>query len=121
MKHDGHYRFSLQFKNDTPDSMMVGDFLCGIGYKKSRFIVEIVAQYLKAHPELSDRTVRHEIAISEPPAGKLYQQLRDEMKAYIDEKLSEISAAQSGSNVLIEEMSEGLEDMLAGLDAFDEI
>lgn len=121
MKHDSNYRFSLQFKNDTTDNIMVGDFLCKIGYKKSRFIIEVIAEYLKTHPELLQDSTPCEIQINAPPAGRLYQELRDEMKAYIDEKLSNISAPNSDGEAIKEEIDEDLSDMLLGIDAFSDI
>ena len=50
MKSGGAYRFNLSWPLDTEERILAGEYLGKLGNKKSRFIVQLVCDYLNTHP-----------------------------------------------------------------------
>ncbi len=53
MKQGNKYRYTIQFGMETREQLMVGEFLERMGNRKGQIIVEVMAAYLDAHPELT--------------------------------------------------------------------
>jgi len=51
MRTEKGFRFTLQFPDTTACQRQIGEFLEQLGYKKSRFIVMALSEYLAEHPE----------------------------------------------------------------------
>ena len=51
MRTEKGYRFSLQFPGNTKEQRQIGEYLEQLRSKKSRFVIEALREYLKAHPE----------------------------------------------------------------------
>lgn len=120
MKGKKHYRFSLQFQNDTSEKRMVGDFLDGLKSKKSRFIVSVIGAYLKEHPKLLKQTGPHEILWQSVVDEDSMQKLKKEMQEYINQAISRLPRA-SQTGVEPEAAKEDLNAMLQDMDVFREI
>ena len=52
MKKGDNYRYTLQFPAQTEDQLQVGELLERLGSKKSRFIVIVLAEYIRDHPDI---------------------------------------------------------------------
>ena len=120
MKREKHYRFSLQFQDDTSEKQMVGDFLNSLKSKKSRFIVSVVGAYLKEHPELLGKDGPHEILWQSALDEATLQKLQTEMKAYIDQAISQLPRAFD-TDIEPETAKEDLKAMLQDMDIFGDI
>ena len=51
MKTGDAYRFTLSWQKDTEERSIAGEFLEKLGNKKSKFIVQLICDYIAAHPE----------------------------------------------------------------------
>lgn len=52
MRRDNGYRFTLQFPANTIEQQQAGEFLERAGSKKSRVVVQALAEYLRSNPAL---------------------------------------------------------------------
>jgi len=64
MKKDNSYRFSLSWPIETEDQVIVGKFLETLGNKKSKFIVQLIADYIHDHPEIMDADSALQLAMN---------------------------------------------------------
>ena len=120
MKSEHGYRFTLGFRNDNELNIKVGEFLERLKQKKSRFIIEVVGEYLEAHPELLDESESHEIQFKKRVPPEELDRLREEMRVYIDEKLTNLPL----SDVILKDSSQEeiqIDDMLQDLDIFGDM
>ena len=65
MKHDGVYRFSLQFPAKSNEQICVGELLEKLGNRKSRVIVAALQEYITRHPELLSSTEPLQIVVTQ--------------------------------------------------------
>jgi len=116
LKTENTFRFSLQFPDKTPEQIRVGELLERLGYKKSRFIVMAVDEYIQKHPELMEPNSPIHIQISRTGLT------RDEIRVILEEMLNErkVSADrfETTQQGLSETSADSMEDMLSGLDEF---
>ena len=102
MKSGDAYRFSLSWPMATEEQILAGEFLSKLGNKKSRFIIQLVCEYLRLHPEALDpgETIRFVVnstslgdrmvemiktLIQTELAGKIVQQVPDDPGAMVQE------------------------------------
>lgn len=52
MRTDRGYRYSLLINKNTDEGIRVGEFLEGIGHKKSTVLVQAMVEFLNRNPEL---------------------------------------------------------------------
>ena len=52
MKSSENYRFTLSWPMNTEEQILAGEFLNKLGNKKSRFIVQLIHDYITANPEV---------------------------------------------------------------------
>jgi len=64
MKSGDTYRFSLSWPMDTEERILAGEFLDKLGNKKSRFIIQLVCDYLKSHPDAMDTKAAIQFIVS---------------------------------------------------------
>ena len=51
MKSGEPYKFTLSWQKDTEEQILAGEFLSKLGNKKSKFIVQLICDYITDHPE----------------------------------------------------------------------
>ena len=51
MKPGDAYKFTLSWQKDTEEQILAGEFLGKLGNKKSKFIVQLICDYITAYPE----------------------------------------------------------------------
>ena len=84
MRTENGYRFTLQFPGKTENQRHIGEYLEGLGSKKSRFIITAICEYLAKHPE--------ELTIDSKTQVGIIGFSRDEIKDIIREILAERGA-----------------------------
>ena len=90
MQTEKGYRFTLQFPNLTEQQITVGELLERSGSKKSRLVVEAVAEYIQRHPETMmtpEGIINIEVKSAPPVIPK--KEIEDICKAMIEKILSE--------------------------------
>ena len=120
MKSEHGYRFTLGFGADSEDKIQVGEFLERLKQKKSRFIVEVVSEYLETHPELLDKSGPHEIQFRKRVSEEEINRLREEMRTYIDERLTNLTVSDAIQKDDFQDSIQ-IDDMLQDLDIFGDI
>ena len=126
MKSNNYYRFSLGWGIDTEEQILVGELLNKLGNKKSRFIIQLVADYIQNNPDVIDKdsTIKFvvnsnskqlediikELIKAEIAGGRLPAPHKPEIKQNNDN--NEINIASDTDN-------SGIADMLANLDIWD--
>ena len=123
MKNDKLYRFSLSWPIETEDQVLVGEFLETLGNKKSRFIVQLVAEYIHDHPEMMNADSAIQLALnsnSKALKDVIHDIIRAEIasgRLTIPKRTSDVSedvgTVESGSS------NGGLAAMLSNLDVFN--
>lgn len=119
MKKDGMYRFSLGFSSDSEEKVRVGEFLEKLGNRKSSVVVPILNEFLLAHPEYLNPTIKLEVIT----AAKVHrEQLEEMISNMLDEKIANMRLATPEPIVTEEEtadiLNESVEIMLSNLDMF---
>lgn len=122
MKTDNKYRFSLQWGAETDEKIQAGDFLEGIGNRKSEFVVLAVTEYLAAHPEALAPGHKLQIVVN-PSLTR--DQIRDMIVSLINERTAGMArlpeeavsagAASAGTEAVI---STYVDTMLNNMDIF---
>jgi hypothetical protein len=121
LKSDNGYRFNLSFKGETSEQRVVGDFLNKLKSKKSRFIVNLIADYLQAHPELLQEKESHEITIRTTLDYDILEKMKKDMRSYLDEAVTEAISQlpiQASNELPNKNHTEDLNDMLQDMDIF---
>ena len=117
MKTSKGYRFSLRWGAQTVEKVQAGEFLEGLGHKKSDFVVLAVAEYLEAHPEA--RAASKHMIVMKPNYTK--QHIQEIVQSYLERKLSEhivISQNADEHRVIPLVTEDDVEEMLKNLDLF---
>ena len=70
MKSGDAYKFTLSWKMDTEEQILAGEFLKKLGHKKSKFIVQLICDYLTAHPEAINPKETLKFIINSTPIGE---------------------------------------------------
>ena len=121
MKSDNGYRFNLSFKAETSEQRAVGDFLNKLKSKKSRFIVNLIADYLQDHPEFLQEKESHEITIRTTLDYDILEKMKKDMRSYLDEAVAEAISqlpTQESTEAFNKDHVEDMNDMLQDIDIF---
>jgi hypothetical protein len=120
MKSGDAYRFSLSWPVSTEEQILAGEFLNKLGNKKSRFIVQLVCDYLSVHPEAMNAKETIKFIISNTSSEKL---LTDMIKSIIQEELAGKTIMPSPDSGVGEETAPtedtGIDAMLFNLEAWN--
>jgi len=81
MKSGDTYRFSLLWPMETEEQVLSGEFLEKLGNKKSRFIIQLVCEYLQAHPEAMNPRETIQLIFNSPAGGYLADMVRSIIQA----------------------------------------
>ena len=105
MQTEKGYRFTLQFPNRTESQIMVGELLERSGSKKSRLVVEAVAEYIGRHPETlttAEGVLNIEVTPAPPVIPK--KEIEDICKAAVAKMLADrnVSLAPENSTVVVD-------------------
>lgn len=121
MKSGDTYRFSLSWPMDTEERILAGEFLSKLGNKKSRFIIQLICDYIEAHPEAVNPKETIKFIINSTSVG---DKLADMIKSMIQSELAgkaiiQQASADSGQEDGIPDIDTGIDDMLENLDIWD--
>lgn len=118
MKKDGKYRYSLQFDAVAEEQIQVGELLEKLGNRKSAFIVSVLNEYIKAHPEILEDNAKIKVQV-EPSIRRA--ELEKMVLSIIEKKLPGMQPNRSPE--VFEELpviaDSDIDEMLQNLDLFD--
>ena len=121
MKSGDTYRFSLSWPMDTEERILAGEYLSKLGNKKSRFIVQLVCDYLNAHPEALDPKETIRFIINSTPVGdKLTDMIRSVIQSEFADKLVSQTPPDAGVEETAPDIDESIDDMLGNLDFWNQ-
>lgn len=113
MKKDNVYRFTLQFPGKTEEQIQAGDFLERLGSKKSKFLVSIICDYLRANPDAGGPQAKIRL--------ETFHVSRNELRSVLEELLAErgieIENVSNPDNHQINTKTEYIDDMLEYIDS----
>lgn len=117
MKNDKSFRFSLQFNNETEENRRVGEFLEGLGNRKSVVVVAALNEYLQNHP-VENGCVKVEIssALSKETIAKMIEDIVSSKLANV--VLANPSTSDREESDISEEITADVTAMLDNLDLF---
>ena len=113
MRTEKGFRYTLQFPAENEVQLQVGGFLEHLGSKKSRFIVQVLAEYLEAHPELLEPGSK--VQLSAAPISK------DALRQLIQEVIAErglLPQASESVPKIVNSCEDSLSSMLENLTIF---
>jgi len=120
MKSGDAYRFSLSWPMDTEERILAGEFLEKLKNKKSQFIVQLVCDYINAHPEALDPKETISFIVSSTSVGdKLTDMIRSIIQTELAGKIALQHPAGSGLEEKAPDMDESIDDMLGNLDIWN--
>ena len=123
MKSGGTYRFSLSWPMDTQERILAGEFLNKLGNKKSRFLVQLVCEYLNANPRVMDSKESIKLIVESTPVGDaLVDMIRNIVQSEMANKTLITDGQQlttSNSDHPLAEDDTDIENMLDNLDFFN--
>ena len=111
MVSEGKYRFNLQWPSRTAEQQLAGDYLESLGNRKGAFVIMVVVEYLKAHPELT--AGRTELVVK-------YSYTREELLRMIREAVAQFGPGlvPGGGMSVSVAPEEDVDEMLGFLDLF---
>lgn len=84
MKSGDTYRFSLSWPMETEEQILAGEFIEKLGNRKSKFIIQLVCEYLNAHPEVMNPKETIQFIINSTSLG---ERLTDMVRSIIKSEL----------------------------------
>lgn len=118
MKTPDKYRFTLQWGAETTEKKQAGDFLEGLGNRKSELVVLAVTEYISAHPETLSSSQRLNIIVK---PSYTREQVEAMVKAMIEEKLAGLQPVAQKNGVADSEagaIQPDIDEMLKNIDLF---
>lgn len=117
MKSGDAYKFTLSWPMDTEERILAGEFLRKLGNKKSRLIVELICDYIKAHPEAVDPKETIKVILNSPSVGET---LNDMIRSIIQSEFAGKFISRQQDETVQEKIpaqaDESISDMLENLD-----
>ena len=94
------FRFCLQWGSDTSEKILAGELLNRLGNKKSEFVVNAVAEFVKNHPESVSPDSRLHISVhpvqSEEQLQSMVKQLAKAAVEELMDGMAIVPAADAG-------------------------
>ena len=121
MKSGNTYRFTLSWPMETEEQVIAGEFLSKLGYKKSKFIIQLICDYITAHPEAMNPKETLKFIVNSTSLGVT---LTEMIKSMIQSEFAGKMFVQPQiENPATEEVApavdESIEDMLGNLDMWN--
>jgi len=122
MKSGDTYRFSLSWPTETEEQILAGEFLSKLGNKKSRFLIQLICDYIEAHPEAINPKETIKFIVSSTSVG---EKLTEMIKSMIQSELSgkNIIRQESDASDTAEKKDDisaaDIDDMLENLDIWN--
>ena len=125
MKSSKSYRFSLSWGIETEEQILAGELLDKLGNKKSRFIVQLISEYIQNNPDVLDKDKTIKFVVDSNS-----KQLKDIIKDLIQAEIADgkiksphrpkIGTEDDNEANSIETLdTTGIADMFANLDAWN--
>jgi hypothetical protein len=106
MKSSDTYKFTLSWQKDTEEQILAGEFLGKLGNKKSKFIVQLICDYIAAHPEAVSPNETLRFIVNSTLAGdKLTEMIRSMIQSELAGKELPSKAVQQSPGVSDEEQA----------------
>ena len=121
MKSGDTYRFCLSWPMDTEERILAGEFLSKLGNKKSRFIIQLICDYIEAHPEAVNpkETIRF-IVNSTSVGDKLADMIKSMIQSELAGKIAvQPPSADAGPEQKASCITADIDDMLENLDIWN--
>lgn len=121
MKSNGNYRFTLSWPMETEEQIMAGEFLEKLGNRKSKVIIQLICDYLIAHPEVMDskETIKF-IVNSTPLSDKLTETIKSIIQSeLVGKMLMRSSLDNSDTEQTAPIIDKSIDDMFVNLDIWN--
>jgi len=119
MKSGDAYKFTLSWPMDTEEQILAGEYLGKLGNKKSKFIIQLICDYISATPEAinSEETLKF-ILNSTPIKETMTEMIKSIIKTELAGKMV---LQQSSDNSNIEQLNVDIDidDMFENLEIWN--
>ena len=120
MKSGDTYRFSLSWSMDTEERILAGEFLTKLENKKSRFIIQLICDYIEAHPEaLNPKETIKFIVNSTSIGDKLTEMIKSMIQSELAGKTITHHSGVPGLEQKPPDIEADIDDMLDNLDIWN--
>jgi len=112
------FRFSLQWGSESVEKVQAGEFLEGLGNRKSEFVVLAVTEYLAVHPDVMSVSQKPQIVVK---PSFTQEQVKAIVLAVIEEKMSGMTSVIQDAGGAVGEPAvteTDIDEMLKNLDMF---
>ena len=121
MKSGDTYRFTLAWPMDTEERILAGEFLEKLGNKKSKFVVQLICDYITANPEIINPKETLKFIINSTPLGDM---LTEKIQSMIQTELAGKITIQQFPNTsdleqTVPNTDESINDMFGNLDMWN--
>ena len=121
MKPSEHYKFTLSWQKNIEEQILAGEFLSRLGNKKSKFIVQLICDYIAAHPEAVNPKETLKFIINSTALGETMTEV---IKSMIQTELADKILLQQQPNNTGSEQPEadadiGIDDMFGNLEMWN--
>ena len=121
MKSGDTYRFTLSWPMDTEERILAGELLEKLGNKKSKFVVQLICDYITAHPEIINPKETIKFIINSTPLGDmLTEKIQSIIKTEFAGKITlQQFSDNSDSEQTASSADESINDMFENLDIWN--
>ena len=121
MKSGDTYKFTLQWQKDTEEQVLAGEFLCKLGNKKSKFIIQLICDYIAENPEVINPKETLKFIIASTSLGETTKEM---IKSIIQSELAgkmvlQQESGNSETKQLEPKIDKDIDDMFANLDMWN--
>ena len=116
------YKFTLSWQKDTEEQILAGEFLTKLGNKKSKFIIQLICDYISAHPEIIDTKETLKFIIKSTSLGEM---MTETIKSMIQTELADkmVSEQAFENSAMINkpdsDINTSLDDMFGNLEIWN--
>jgi len=116
MKPGDTYKFTLSWQKDTEEQILAGEFLGKLGNKKSKVVVQLICDYITAHPEAVNPKETLQFIINLTSLG---EKMTEAIKSMIQSELSGKIVLQQPSDNADADTGAGIDDMFGNLEMWN--
>ena len=120
MKSGDTYRFTLSWQTETEDQIIAGEFLDKLGNKKSKFIIQLIGNYIKEHSETITPQETMQFIINSTSVGNtLTETIRSIIQSEFAGKINPQTPVAADLEQINPNTDDSINDMLGNLDVWD--
>ena len=119
MKSGDVYKFTLSWPMDTEEQILAGEFLSKLNNKKSKFIIQLICDYISANPDLINPKETLKFIVNSTSIGEtMTEMIKSIIKTELAGKMV-LQQPSDNSNIEQPDVGTDIDDMFENLEIWN--